>query len=540
LATPVLSYPATLLFVVFFAACALLQVRAAHAQADAAAPAGAAQRAVFDILEFVVEGNSVLPQIEVERAVYRHLGPGRGFDDVERARGALEKAYQDAGFLTVLVEIPEQQVRGGLIRLQVTEGQVGRVRVTGSRYYSLGEIKARSGELAEGTVPYFPEVQKQLATLNRTEDRKVTPVLKPGATPGKVDVELKVEDRLPLHGDLELNNRASANTEALRLSGSLRYDNLWDRDHSLSVSYQMSPQNTSQVKVASGTYVIPRAGWDNTLALYGVRSRSNVAAVGTLSVLGNTDILGARYIVPLPAGEGRFHSLTLGLDYKQFRDTVNLSSGVTTQTPLSYAPGSLAYSLTDRDSGGTTQAGAGANVGLRNFGGTKEGEFANKRFLASASYLALKGDLSRLQAIGGPFSLFAKVDAQIASGPLVSNEQFVAGGADTVRGYREAEILGDRGFHGVAEARYALAGEALSAANAEGYLSAFVEGAVARIYNPLPAQQQRFGASSAGVGLRLKGQRSWRVWFDVAQAFKPTAFTPRGTVRGSFRFGYEF
>src|SRR5262249_22222336 len=85
----------------------------------------------FEIREFVVEGNSVLSAVQIERAVQPLLGPEGGIERVEKARAQLERAYHDAGYLTVIVDIPEQQVRNGVVRLRVTEGRVERVRVQG-------------------------------------------------------------------------------------------------------------------------------------------------------------------------------------------------------------------------------------------------------------------------------------------------------------------------------------------------------------------------------------------------------------------------
>ena len=129
---------------------------------------------------------------------------------------------------------------------------------------------------SRGSVPYFPLVQQQMADANRAADLRVVPVLRAGKTPGTVETELKVEDKLPLHASLELNNYASANTTPLRLTGMVRYDNLWQKEHSLSMQYQTSPGDMEQVKVLSGTYLMPLAGSDNQLALYSVVSRSNV------------------------------------------------------------------------------------------------------------------------------------------------------------------------------------------------------------------------------------------------------------------------
>ena len=99
----------------------------------------------FNVMEYQVEGNKLLPAIRIEQAVYPYLGENKTIADVEGAQSALAKAYHDAGYLTVLVDIPEQQVAGGVVRLKVTEGKVEKVRVTGSHYYDLGRILADMG-----------------------------------------------------------------------------------------------------------------------------------------------------------------------------------------------------------------------------------------------------------------------------------------------------------------------------------------------------------------------------------------------------------
>ena len=128
----------------------------------------------------------------------------------------------------------------GVVILRVVESRVDRLKVTGSRYFSLGRIKEKVPALAEGQVLNVPRAQEQLAKLaDETGDRKVTPVMRAGSTPGTVEVDLQVEDQLPLHGSVELNARNSVNTSRLRLIGQIRYDNLWQRLHSASLQYQV-------------------------------------------------------------------------------------------------------------------------------------------------------------------------------------------------------------------------------------------------------------------------------------------------------------
>jgi hemolysin activation/secretion protein len=150
----------------------------------AAAETAVAEANRFDILEYVIEGNTTLPAARIEETVYPFMGEHKTIADVEQAREALEKAYHTSGYLTVFVNIPEQKVQNGEVRLQVTEGKIERLKVSGSRYYSLGAIKAGAVELEEGKVPNFNVVQQELGDLNRNAGRRVTPVLRAGRIPG--------------------------------------------------------------------------------------------------------------------------------------------------------------------------------------------------------------------------------------------------------------------------------------------------------------------------------------------------------------------
>ena len=222
-------------------------------QGDEASPpataAPPAQERTFEINAYDVEGNTLLDQLAVETAVYPHLGPGRTPADVEAARAALEKAYQAHGYQSVIVQVPAQNAASGIVRLRVTEARVGHVRVSGSEYHLPSVVREQMPSLQEGQVPDFRAVQRDLADVNRLPDRRVTPSLKPGRIPGTVDVDLHVNDDLPLHASVEVNNDHSQNTKPLRTLATVHYDNLWQLGHSLSATYSVAPQQPSNSEV---------------------------------------------------------------------------------------------------------------------------------------------------------------------------------------------------------------------------------------------------------------------------------------------------
>lgn len=509
--------------------------------------ASAETEASFSALEYQVLGNTVLKTGDIERAVYPFMGEGKTIRDVESAREALEKAYRDAGYMTVFVDIPEQSVDQGVIKLHVTEGRIERTRVTGSRYYSLGRIRDGVPSLAEGEVPNFTRVQQEIASLNRSPGRSIAPVLKAGRTPGTVDIELKVNDQSPLHASLELSDRYSANTTHTRLTGMLRYDNLWQREHSLSMQYQTSPENTEEVKVFSATYVAPLTDGGTMLALYGVRSDSNISAVGDINILGRGDIYGVRAIVPLPSVNNYSHSLTVGADYKDFKEDLGFGSD-SFQTPIRYMPFILQYGASLPDSRGVTQFGASANFAMRGiFSRTHEcipGDFQDqfecKRHGAKSNYLYLRGNLERVQSLFSGFSLKAGIDGQLTDRPLISNEQYSLGGAESVRGYKESDVTGDIGFRASLELLSPSFAKYLSEKIQDLRVLAFYEGGRARLIDPLPGQEDEFKIASAGFGFRLKSFDKLVAELDIAHAFDASANTPDEETRTHFRLFYEF
>ena len=498
---------------------------------------------VFNLFEIKVNGNSVLPIGTIEETVYPFLGETKTIADVENARAALEKTYQNAGYLTVSVSIPQQEVDAGVVILKVTEGSIDRLRIKDSQYSSLAEIKSRVGEFAEGKVPHFPTAQKQLSTVNRGQNRQVTPILRAGRSPGKVEVDLKVQDKLPLHGNLELNDRYAQNTTRTRLNGGIRYENLWQKDHSLGISFQVTPEDVSQTKVFSATYLIPRLNGDY-FAAYGVISNSEISVVGDVNVIGNGNIVGARYIKPLPLLDSFYHSLTLGADYKDFDESVNLLGQDAGKTPIAYSSFLLGYDGTYQTPRSQTQFNLGFNFATRSFGNS-EREFSQKRSFASPNYAYFRADVKHTQKLPRDWSLQARLSGQVAHDPLVSVEQFTIGGVDSVRGYLEAQALGDKGISGSLELRTPplmkfIKDFVYKSYIKEFYAFTFIDAGHVTTLKPANNPEPSTELYSTGLGLKLKLSQGYFINLDYAHALREAGLVDKGDNRVHFRAGYEW
>lgn len=496
----------------FFGAFALTESGLGAALENPAAQpvAGGAQEAgTIFINEYRIDGARKLPRKAIEEAVYPFLGPGRTKEDVEQARAALEQAYHDKGFQTVAVQVPEQQVKRGIVHLQVVERVVGRLRVKGAKYSSPKQIKAMAPSLAEGSVIDFNQVPADIVALNQLPDRQVTPSLRAGTEPDTVDVDLEVKEKAPLHASAELNNRHGPNTTALRVNASVSANNLWQAGHGAGFSFQVSPQDTSQVKVFSGYYLARFPGLDwFTLMASATKQDSNVSTLGNAAVAGRGTTAGLRANFSLPPGKEFSQSASVGFDYKHFDQRIQLaptsnSPATEVVTPITYYPLDANYNAVWQNKRATTEFNAGVTFHLRGVG-SDSAQFGDNRYHADASFLYFHGDLAQTRELPLGFQLYGRLQGQIADQPLLSGEQASGGGLGTVRGYQEAEAVGDNALFGTVELRSPSLLKFFTDQKGDWRLFAFSDAGWLKVYEPLEKQKNHFDFLSYGVGTRLR------------------------------------
>jgi len=526
----------------FFLSGALISLLAFQGLTAVVHAQGQEETVNFEIKAFTVEGNTLFSEREILPVLEPFSGAEKTADDVEQARDRLERFHHEKGYPTVLVNIPEQTVEQGMVRLQVIESKIGRVKVTGNRYFTKEKILKDLPAFRAGEIPYVPKVQEQLNRVNRSPDLKVAPVLMPGKELGSVDVELKVKDRRPLHGSLEVNNRSTQETSDLRVNAMVRYDNLWQKDHSIGLQYQTSPEDMDEVEVVAASYVLP-VPWshDHVLALYGIWSDSDTAFGEGFEVIGKGFILGSRYVMSLPPYKQYTHNLTVGLDYKDFDETTGFADGEEdVKTPIAYLPLSLAYSSFLPDSWGHTRFSTSMNVAFRGLV-TDQREFEIKRYEAKGNYLYATAGVERTQKLPADMSLYLKLDGQLADQPLISNEQYSAGGMESVRGYKETEALGDDAFHATAEVIAPNLAKAFELSEHLGFTPyLFYDVAALRVKSPLPGQDGSQTIQGAGLGVRGYVSQFLSYQSDWAVALSDTEDTDRGDSLFHFRVKCEF
>ena len=199
----------------------------------------------FDVEHYHITGNTVLPPhtfSEILTNIDGAFGTNVGFDGIRTVLAELQKAYSERGYITVALGLPQQKLTNATVNIQVTEGRLAVINVTGNRYFSSNNVMRALPSLHTNLIIVEPVFRAELNQANANQDRQIYPEIGPGPDPGTTALSLRVKDQLPLHAKIEFNNESSPDTPDLRINSSAVYNNLWQLDHTLGMQYSFSPQ----------------------------------------------------------------------------------------------------------------------------------------------------------------------------------------------------------------------------------------------------------------------------------------------------------
>jgi len=198
----------------------------------------------FVVKKYIVAGNTILTPGNIGGVftnVPAAFGTNVSFEAIRAALGDLQMAYRERGYVTVSVGLPQQKLTNAAVKVQVIEGRLAAITVTGNRWFSSNNVMGALPSLHTNMLLNSYIFQHELDAANLSRDRQIYPVIGPGPEPGTSELTLKVKDVFPLHARVDINNEATPNTPDLRANLNVQYDNLWDLEHQVGFQYGGTP-----------------------------------------------------------------------------------------------------------------------------------------------------------------------------------------------------------------------------------------------------------------------------------------------------------
>ncbi|NGZ84116.1 ShlB/FhaC/HecB family hemolysin secretion/activation protein [Duganella aceris] len=493
----------------------------------------------FEITRFEVAGNTLLSQPQIDELLGKFTGKERDFGDVQRALEALEAVYHQRGYNVVTIELPEQELNGGVVRLRVVETKVGRVSVRNNRYFDEANIRRSLPALREGATPNLKQVSSNLKQANENPSKQVTMKLQSGEKADEVDAVLDVKDESPWKVMGNADNTGTEATGKTHLGVVLQNANLFGRDHLATLQYTTSAEEPGRVKVYGAGYHIPLYESGDSLDFYAsysnVDSGTIAAGAFNLAVSGKGAVYGARYNQAL-AKRGELEArLSYGVDVKAFKNSVQLS-GTELGNDVTVHPVSIAYQA----SLPIKQGEIGGQVTLLHNipGGSNGGKDAFAvRVGAKDSYTIVRFGGSVTRALADDWQVRAIANGQYSNDALIPGEQFGAGGATSVRGFIEREISNDSGL-GVNLELYTP--NLCRQVNWNCRLLGFYDNAYIKRNHAQPGELESTSIASAGVGARFVLSTYVNLQLDYGHVLRAGATNRADANRLHVRLGLAY
>lgn len=425
----------------------------APAPSPRVAPPGAA--AVRFLLQGVeLSGVTAYPEDELTAAFAPLVGTRVSLADIYRLAKEIERRYREDGYFLTRVLVPAQTVEDGRVRIQVLEGFVSTVRIEGE----VGTVQSLLDDYLRPVTRDRPlryaTLERALLLANDVPGISVAGVLQPAPRePGAADLVVTAS-RTPFDASILADNLGDDYTGRYEFAASAS-SNAWTPlgERITAVGFITDPWDEHNQKVGqlTSSWRIGGSGLAlETIYSYGVSNPGSV--LDPLDIDSTTWLAGVATVYPLI--RSRSLNLTSRLGFEAINDDVDFSDNQTLSRDR-LRDAFITTTLDFRDAWrGANTVEATWRQGLPVMGATRRSDLDKSRESGTAQATLFQGSVSRLQPVYGNLALYLITGGQYAFTSVLSEQEFLLGGAQFGRGYEYATLAGDSGIGGTAELRY--------------------------------------------------------------------------------------
>ncbi len=275
------------------------------------------------VRKFRVEGNTLLPQSEINAVAAPYEGKDLTLEDLRNVADLITAKYRDKGYLIVNAFVPKQEIKDNTVTIRVVEGKVGDISVTGNKHYSTRFIENHLRVIKKDPSLKEQRLEKQLLLLNEYPSLNVKASLKAGKQPETTDVIATATDKFPIWGRIFYDNFGTSTTGRNRVGASLGLGNLATSGDAFNVwgITGVDKLDVNALSYIRGEYSVPVSVYGTRMGVYYAHNEYKASGdVAPLGLKGNADLAGIFLGHPFIKTRDTTVSARLGFDYKNVRE----------------------------------------------------------------------------------------------------------------------------------------------------------------------------------------------------------------------------
>jgi hemolysin activation/secretion protein len=399
--------------------------------------------------EFRFAGNQLLSSRQLAPAVARYLKRPISFTDLQNAAIAVATAYRRAGWV-VRAYLPQQEITGDSVTIQIVEAKLGAVRVAGDvKRVSPAQVTSFVEDAqAPGTAMNARALDRALLLIGDLPGVVATGKLAEGEQQAQTDLVVAVADGPLFSGDATADNAGQRATGSGRLLADLYLNSplgVGDRASAVLLGSQGSNYERAAYALPVGS-----GGWRIGVNASHLDYKVITEEFAALDAHGTSTTAGLEANYPLLRSRLANLYASVNLDDKRFDN--DSAGATTTHYTIQTASAGLYGNMFD-SGGGANTASITLVQGEDDLAGSPNEAADGLTTRDAGSFHKLRFAAARQQVITDRFSLYAGLSGQTASKNLDSSEKFYLGGTDGVRAYPVNEGGGAEGLLMSLEAR---------------------------------------------------------------------------------------
>jgi hemolysin activation/secretion protein len=399
----------------------------------------------FLVDRFEILGSTRFTAAQLETITSPFTGRELSFAEVLQVRSAITKLYTDAGYVTTGAIVAPQSMQNGVLQIQVIEGQLEDIQVSGNQRLRTGYIRDRIKPNANAPLN-VPDLLEQLQML-RLDPRiaNVSADLQAGVRPGTNLLKVDIQEAKTFKTGFTLDNSRSPSVGSFRRKAQLSEANLLGFGDTLSVGY-------THTKGSNGfdfSYTLPFNAQDGNVWFNFGSTKSNVIEKPFTALDIQAKSRYYEFGLRQPLIQKPTRELALGLLFSRQESQTKL--GIDDIGPFPLSPGADAQGrtkvsalrffqeYTQRSEQHVFALRSQFSLGLPWFNANINDSGPDSQFLS------WRGQGQWLRQLAPETQFLLKSDVQLSGSSLLPLEQFGLGGQATVRGFRQDALLSDSG-----------------------------------------------------------------------------------------------
>lgn len=404
------------------------------------------------IRKFEIVGSTVFTPEELALVLNPYTMRRLSFAELLAAQQAINRLYLENGYITSGTFIPPQKLQNGIVIIEVVEGTVEAINITGLKRLNSGYIHDRLKNATNAPLNRDKLLDAlQLLQLDPLIEN-LAAELTTGTRAGSSILEINLQEADPFDLTLSFDNYRAPSVGTDRRQIQLTHRNLFGFGDRINLYYFNTNGSNS---LSDLSYRIPLNPQNGTLNFSFSYTDNDIIE----EPFDELDIESKNFTYELtyrqPLLQKPTEDLALGLTFSRYDsqttlggERFQLARGTQTNGETHISAIRFFQEYTNRDAQQVFALRSQFSLGVNLFDAT-----INDNEIPDSKFFAWRGQAQYLSLLTDDLTLLLRSDFQLTDRPLLAVEQFSLGGALSVRGYRQDLLLGDNGLFNSAELR---------------------------------------------------------------------------------------